>query len=111
MENTETEKKEYANQRGYTDIHPFEVIETRTPRKKLIRKMSAELDAAWKPEFIPGGFAGHCTNQNQQKWIYSSIEGSDIFAIRLNKRGEWKDTNGNKYDIYDFPVRFYDYNF
>ena len=103
--------KEYANLTMWSDVDPYEVIETRTPKKKIIRAMSAELDKDWKPEVIPGGFLGHCTNQHTQKWNITSCEESKQFPIRLHKDGWWRDKRGARYRLSDKPVKFYDYNF
>jgi len=109
MKNTEIKK--YANQYLFSDAYPYEVIDIKTPRKVIIRRMDSVLDNNFKPEIIPGGFVGHCVNSDEQKWNYSSDPYATPFAIRLNKKGEWKDVYGNKYGMSDKPYRKYDYNF
>ena len=103
--------KKYANRFGWSDIHPFEVIEVRTPRKVIIRSMNAELAADWKPEVILGGFFGHTVNNDEQRWDITSDPDGHSFPIRLNKRGTWVDKAGNKYGLADEPRRKYDWNF
>lgn len=103
--------KPFANMYGWSDVYPYEVIEVRTPRKLIIRSMNAELDPTWRPEVIPGGFVGHCVNNDEQRWVITPDEDGAVLPIRLNKRGEWKDTAGNKYGLADNPRRKYDYNF
>jgi hypothetical protein len=100
----------YANEVGYSDVEPHEVIREVSDKCLEIRAMDAKRDPTWKPEFIPGGFAGHCTNQSSQRWTYSSNEERPTFRIRLGKRG-WKDKHGNRYVLADKPRKFYDYNF
>ena len=52
----------------YTDTSPYTVIERKGKRIKL-QEAKATLDPTWKPEMIAGGFAGHCTNNREQRWI------------------------------------------
>jgi len=103
-------EKAFANQLGYTDVYPFEVIRKVSEKCLEIRGMSAELEQSWKPDFIPGGFAGHCTNQRDQKWIITSDESARIFRIRLGKKG-WKCRDGNRFTLADEARKFHDYNF
>ena len=72
----------YANQCGYTDVEPFEVIEERTPTKLVVRGMDAELDPTWKPEFYPGGFFGHTANNRQQRWLITSNPEAPTRVVR-----------------------------
>lgn len=105
-----SEEKIYANMRGWSDVEPFEVIERRTENKLIVRAMSATLDPDWKPEFVVGGFAGHCTNQSSQRWIITPNEGGHEFAIRKNNKGKWMH-RAMRFELSDKPVKFYDYNF
>ena len=100
----------YANQYGYSDVRPFEVIRTISEKTIEVRVMSSEKDPTWKPEWHVGGFAGHCSNQHEQKWFITSDETAPVIRIRLGKNG-WKDKGGHRYQLADEPVRFYDYNF
>lgn len=108
---TTYEEATHANKLLYTDIQPYEIIEKRTARKILIREMDAELDAEWKMDIIPGGFVGHVANNDTQKYSYTSNEEYPIKAIRLDKRGNWKDKYGNNYSLSIKPYKFHDYNF
>lgn len=100
----------YANLHGYSDIHPFEVVKVVSEKTIEVRRMNAELDPSWKPEIIAGGFAGHCTNQHTQRWIYSSDETSPVMRARLRKDGDFHSASG-KHVLSDNPRKFYDYNF
>ena len=102
-------KKEYANHLGWSDINPYEILSS-TPKTITIRAMKAELDPTWKPEWIPGGFAGCCVNQNEQKWIYESDENQKPIRAYLRKDGYYYSQRG-KHSICDQPVKFRDYNF
>lgn len=101
----------YANRLGWSDAHPYEVLRRVSGRCLEIRAMNATRDPEWKPEFIAGGFAGHCTNNSEQLWHFASDERFPAFRIRLHKGGQWKDANGNRYSLDSKPVRFHDYNF
>ena len=100
----------YANHIGYSDVNPYEVVRVVSDKTLEIRRMNAERDPSYKPEFIPGGFSGHCVNQLDQEWIISSDPTASVIRIRKGKNG-WKDAHGVKYQLTDKPVKFYDYNF
>lgn len=100
----------YANHFGYSDVTPYEVVKVISNKTLEVRKMKYELDSDWKPEFIIGGFAGHCVNQWQQKWNITSDESNKVIRIRLGKKG-WKSACGFRFELSETPKRFYDYNF
>lgn len=66
------EAPKFANKIGYSDIEPCEVVRVVSDKCLEIRRMKAERDPAWKPEILPGGFAGVCVNQSSQKWVIQS---------------------------------------
>ena len=100
----------YANHYGWSDVNPFEVVRVVSAKTLEIRAMEAERDPTWKPEFILGGFAGHCINQGEQEWLIKSNEQNPVVRIRLGKKG-WKDAHGRRFGLSDKPIKFYDYNF
>jgi hypothetical protein len=100
----------YANQIGYTDITPYEVVRIVSDKCLEIRAMRYERDNKMALDFRVGGFSAHCVNQEDQKWIITPCPGNDVFKIRANKNG-WTDKWGNRYKLSDIPRRFYDYNF
>ncbi len=77
---------------------------------KCLRAMDAELDENWKPEIIAGGFAGHCTNQGAQKWVYKSNPEYTVIRARLRKNGHFYSQNG-RHILSKTPYKFHDYNF
>lgn len=99
----------FANEIGYTDVYPWEVIRVISDKCLEIRLMDATLDPTWAPEFIPGGFFAHCANQHSQRWIYSSNTTNPVRRIRLTKKG-WS-YKGIKYRLAEAPKKFHDYNF
>lgn len=95
----------------YTDAHAGTVI-SRTKNKLVIRRDKATLDPNWKPEFIPGGFCAHCTNQSEQTYTYEPNPDGVIYTAR------WNDNKKRKGWYVDQSLRvsfgrreFYDYNF
>lgn len=103
------ENYKFANRQGWSDTDPYEILVHISRTTLVIRALDYKLDN-WKPEIEPGGFAGHCTNQNDQKYTYSSNTNYPRIRIRLTKKG-WKDTNGNRYTLATEPKKFHDYNF
>lgn len=101
----------YANQIGYSDINPFEIVRKISDKTIEIREMIAERDTSVKLDFIPGGFSAHCRNQADQKWIISSDETAPVIRIRLSKNRGWQDKYGRRFSLADQPRKFYDYNF
>ena len=100
----------YANHYGYSDVNPFEVVKVISDKTIEVREMDSEKDPSWVPNWHVGGFAGHCSNQQEQKWFIKSNAENPVVRIRLGKQG-WKDKNGRKFGLSEQPVRFYDYNF
>jgi hypothetical protein len=101
----------FANRLGYSDVEPFEVVRVVSEKCVEVRKMAAELDPNWKPDIIPGGFAGRCVNQASQQWIIAPDLSRPVVKIRLRKNGQWYSACGSRFDLADKPVKFYDYNF
>ena len=101
----------FANQYGYSDVYPFEVVRVISDKTIEVREMDAERDESVKLEWAPGGFAGHCINQRDQKWFITSNESNPVIRIRLSAKKGWQDKHGRRFGLSDKPVRFYDYNF
>lgn len=99
---------EYANMSGYSDVKPFEIVRVISDKTIEIREMDAE-KGDWKPEFIAGGFAGRCVNQDDQVWNIKSNEANPVIRARRNKDG-WKSSYG-KHFLSTQPSKFHDYNF
>lgn len=106
-----SEEVGYASMIGWTDVHPFEIVRVISESTIEVRAMDAVLDPNWKPEFVVGGFAGHCTNQHSQKWVYSSNQDAEVVRIRRSKKKGWADKYGQRYMLLAAPRKFHDYNF
>ena len=89
-------KYTHANQHGYSDVYPFEIVRAVSDKTIELRSMAAERAADWKPEIVSGGFAGHCTNNgNQSKaWVIKSDPDGEVVRARLQKDGSWKSVMG-----------------
>lgn len=93
----------------YSDSHAYTVIK-RTAKTITLQRDKATLDPNFKPEIIVGGFAGHCTNQNEQSYSYKADPNGSIIKLSWSeKMGGWK-TPYNKIARLG-RHEFYDYNF
>ncbi|MBQ6627940.1 MAG: hypothetical protein IJH65_03910 [Methanobrevibacter sp.] len=95
----------------YTDVDPATIIK-RTEKMIIVRVDKAELDGQWKPEFIPGGFSAHCTNDSEQinHWVIEEDEtGSTERFNWSEKYGVWK--NKSNETVSPGWLKYYDYNF
>jgi len=106
----------------WTDVDAFTIIK-RTATTITLQEDTATLADGWKPEFITGGFSGHCTNQDEQTYSYERNPNGAIIKISLrhwrddegNERRKWKkvgvrtlEPGGN---VYIGRQKFHDYNF
>lgn len=100
----------YANQFGYSDVEPYEVVKVISEKTIEIRAMDTKA-LPWKRDFHPGGFFGHTSNQEEQKWDITSNENNPVFRIRLSKNKGWRNAGGSRFKLSDKPIKFYDFNF
>lgn len=95
----------YINQFGYSDVNPVgKIIGIKGKTKVLIQPVKAGPNTV-KMEFVTGGFAGHCYNQQSQEYEFAE-EGVPFEAPISNS--SLKD---RRWRIGDSPHKFYDYNF
>lgn len=74
--------------RYHSDIKPCTVI-SRTARTLTVQFDHAELDPTWKPVMHPGGFAAHCSNNHEQRWIITRDTEGRTAKFTLRKNGAW----------------------
>jgi hypothetical protein len=103
--------KLYANQLGYSDITPFEVVRIVSDKCLEIRALKTVLLNNKDLVFDVGGFSAHCSNQDIQEWSYEPCKDSPVHKIRKSNRGVWKNKWGDTYAVGDKPRRRYDFNF
>jgi hypothetical protein len=73
-----------------------------------IQRDIATLDD-WKPEIVPGGFSGHCVNNDSQRYAYQPDPGGTMHRARLRKDGRYRTTNNER--VIPGRHHFHDYNF
>ena len=92
----------------YSDAHAYTVI-AKTAKTITIQRDKATLSPDFKPEFIPGGFAAHCTNQDEQKWSYERDPNGDVLKCRWSEKRGMFVYKGCQ--IRNGRHEYYDYNF
>lgn len=106
--------KKYMAQCLHSDVNPYEVIEERTEKLWIVRRMKAEETQESKKKrqssFVPGGFLGHFDN-SLQEWNIEPDPNGEVVAIRLHIDGRWYDSYGLRYVPKMEPYKFYDFNF
>lgn len=96
---------------GWSDRAAYHVVAISASRRTLtLARATAKLDPTWKPIVAPGGFVGHCLNNNEQRWLIEENPNGDRVTVRLHKNGQWRAANGNRYSIGE-AREFHDYNF
>lgn len=92
----------------YSDRHAYTVIK-RTPCTITIQRDKATLSDDFKPDIVPGGFCGHCVNQDEQTYTYERDEHGSKLTLHFSKKyGRFMYLN--KYILIG-RHEFYDYNF
>ena len=76
----------------WTDCEAYTVIK-RTATTMTLREDKATRSPDFKPEFIVGGFAGHCVNQNEQTYTYEADPTGPTIKVSLRR---WADEDGNE---------------
>lgn len=102
----------------YTDAHAGRVVEIKRNGKEVVfQEDCATLSANWKPEVSPGGFVGHCTNNDDQQWEYRPNSEGVLIVFTLRRwRGVrmWTvkgDTPDGRNRLSLGQHHFHDYNF
>ena len=107
-------EKKYMTQCLHSDANPYEVIEERTEKLWLIRRMKAvETDESKRrrqSSFEPGGFLGHFDN-SVQEWDITPDPDGAVESIRMHIDGRWYDSYGILYVPAEKPYKHYDFNF
>ena len=106
----------------WTDCDAYTVIK-RTATTMTLQEDTATMSPNFKPEFVAGGFAGHCINQGDQTYTYEpNLTGSKIkVSLRRwtdeegNERRLWKKVGTKTFErggnVYPGRRKFHDYNF
>ena len=92
-------------------IH-FEQKIKKTNKTISVQKDHQEIDSEkWKPNILPGGFAGHCVNNYEQIWKVKSNANAPVGKFFAGKDGFFKSKGSRRKDIILGAHPFYDYNF
>jgi hypothetical protein len=90
----------------YTDANAFTIISV-SKSGKSFKMQQDTATRLTKPEFITGGFAGHCVNNHGIQYSYEPNPQGTIRTVRMTKKG-WK-TNNQR--VTHGRSEHYDYNF
>lgn len=93
----------------YSDSHAGTIVKV-TKCTVTVRRDKAILSSDFKPEIIPGGFCGHCTNQHEQSYTYEPDENGELTTIHWSKKHNRYGLPGNL-RLGKGRHEFYDYNF
>ena len=108
------QEKKYATEWLWSDAHAYEIIEEKTDKMILVRRMKAtikpEAKDALHESFVPGGFCGHFNN-DLQEWDFEVDEKQPIEIIRKHKNGLWYANGKRHFTIEAKPYEHYDFNF
>jgi hypothetical protein len=106
----------------WSDVHAYTVVK-KTPTTITLRADKVELLNRDELRFIPGGFAAHCENQEDQRYSYESNPDGHTIKISLrrwadeegNERRKWKTVGTGTHELggnaYAGRSAFRDYNF
>lgn len=94
----------------WSDAHAGTVVKV-TKTSVTVQRDIATLDPSWKPEFIVGGFAGHCTNQSTQKYNYETNPNGELTTFRWSKVYQQYRISKTGLSLSKGRHEFYDYNF
>lgn len=95
----------------YSDAYACTVI-AKTAKTITVQRDKATLDPNFKPEFVPGGFAAHCTNQDEQSYTYERDPNGEITKCYCSeKKGRFTTGGDQSIKIGLGRHEFYDYNF
>jgi len=91
----------------FSEQRPWKEVK-RTRTTVTLAAVYVDRDPAFEPHMIPGGFCGHCDNQQDQTWLFREISPIEHLTIRMTNTG-WK-YKGQKF-FEDKATYFMDWNF
>lgn len=95
----------------YSDKYASTIIK-RTKATITVQRDKAIKDPNFKPNFIVGGFAAHCTNQDEQSYTYESDPDGLIETFRWSeKHGRFQGGGDGSITVINGRHEFHDYNF
>jgi len=95
----------YLNQVLWSDVNPVgKIVGIKGKTKVIVQPVIAGPNKA-KMEYVAGGFAGHCVNQNEQH--YDFFEEGNTYEMSLSNASMKK----RFIRIHEAPCKHYDFNF
>lgn len=95
----------------WSDSYACTVIK-KTKKTITIQRDKATLSPDFKPEWIPGGFAAHCTNAEDQSYTYERNPNGEIYVCHWSeKQGCYRSGSDGSIIIGVGRHEYYDYNF
>lgn len=102
---------DHVTMRVGTDAYSYTVLSF-NKRFVTVQKDYQEIDIEnWKPNIVPGGFCGHCTNNYDQKWVVRSNDKGAIDKFSVSRDGFVRSIGSRRNDIVLGAYPFRDYNF
>jgi hypothetical protein len=105
---------DYMTETLYSDTTPWAIVGG-TAKTVIVQEVLVKRDPDWQPVIHAGGFAGHCSNQDEQTWLFDRL-GKRTKTLRLKKsryHGSdklWGGADGSEF-IANGAVNKHDYNF
>lgn len=94
----------------WSDAHAVTIVKV-TKTSVTVQRDIATRDPEWKPEFIVGGFAGHCTNQHSQTYTYEQDPKGELTTFRWSNKYQQYRISKSGLSLSKGRHEFYDYNF
>ena len=95
----------------WSDSYACTVIK-KTAKTITIQRDKATLDPSFKPEWVAGGFAAHCTNAEDQSYTYERNPNGEIYVCHWSeKEGRYRTGSDGSIKIGVGRHEYYDYNF
>ena len=98
----------FCNWHMFSDVEPYEIVNVISDKTIEVRAMTCTRN--FQPEWIPGGFAGVCTNQEEQEWIIESNTSNNLLRLRRRKDGNFY-KGSMKFVLSKEPRKYYDFGY
>lgn len=94
----------------YSDAHAGTVVKV-TKSTVTVQRDKATIDTSFRPDFTPGGFAGHASNNDEQAYTYERDEQGETIVFRWSKKHKCYIHTSSGRKLTKGRREFYDYNF
>lgn len=110
-ENREIEVGDGCTLHLWSDSYACTVIR-KTAKSITIQRDKAIRNPDFKPEWVAGGFAAHCTNADEQSYTYERNENGETFVCHWSeKEGRYRHGSDGSMKVSLGRYEYYDYNF